>query len=66
MAKESLYSDAQEQRLESYEGLGDKWIKLIDEQAMDDVKKNTDFRKVRLLMEVINSTTESIHKDVCK
>lgn len=62
MAKESLYSEAQEQRLESYEGLGDKWIKLIDEQAMADVKDNKDFRKVRLLMEVINSTTESIHK----
>lgn len=62
MAKESLYSETQVERLEKYEGLADKWVDLIDAQALEDVKNNKDFRKVRLLMEVISGSTESIHK----
>jgi hypothetical protein len=35
---------------------------MIDDAATVDVKKNSDFRKVRILLETINTSTESIHK----
>ena len=57
-----LYSEEQIDKLSKYEKVLDKWVDLIDDAATVDVKKNSDFRKVRILLETINTSTESIHK----
>ena len=57
-----LYSEEQIDKLSKYEKVLDKWVDMIDDAATVDVKKNSDFRKVRILLETINTSTESIHK----
>ncbi len=57
-----LYSEEQMDKLSKYEKVLDKWVDMIDDAATVDVKKNNDFRKVRILLETINTSTESIHK----
>lgn len=57
-----LYSEEQIDKLSKYEKVLDKWVDMIDDAATVDVKKNNDFRKVRILLETINTSTESIHK----
>ena len=57
-----LYSEEQIDKLSKYEKVLDKWVDMIDDAATIDVKKNSDFRKVRILLETINTSTESIHK----
>lgn len=57
-----LYSEEQIDKLSKYEKVLDKWVDMIDTAATEDVKKNSDFRKVRILLETINTSTESIHK----
>ena len=57
-----LYSEEQIDKVSKYEKVLDKWVDMIDDAATVDVKKNSDFRKVRILLETINTSTESIHK----
>ena len=57
-----LYNEEQIDKLSKYEKVLDKWVDMIDDAATVDVKKNSDFRKVRILLETINTSTESIHK----
>ena len=57
-----LYSEEQIDKLSKYEKVLDKWVDMLDDAATVDVKKNSDFRKVRILLETINTSTESIHK----
>ena len=57
-----LYSEEQIDKLSKYEKVLDKWVDMIDDAATVGVKKNSDFRKVRILLETINTSTESIHK----
>ena len=57
-----LYSEEQIDKLSKYEKVLDKWVDMIDDAATVDVKKNSDFKKVRILLETINTSTESIHK----
>ena len=58
----ALYSEEQIDKLSKYEKVLDRWVDMIDDAATVDVKKNSDFRKVRILLETINTSTESIHK----
>lgn len=64
MANDSIYTDQQQEKLDKYENILDSLVDTLDGEVKKDTKKNgfVPGRTVRLLLETVATSTESIHK----